>query len=80
MTTDEQLKQLAKLETVISKGLAAYDERNKLIVRLVEQGVKQAEVTRALNAVRTSHGVAVITPCAVAATMRRVYREEQSEA
>lgn len=75
MTTDKQLAELARLETVISRGLAAYDERNRLIADLVEQGIKQAEVTRRLNAVRSKVGVATLGPCAVAAVMRRVEKE-----
>ena len=75
MNTEEQLSELARLETVISKGLAAYDQRNRLITDLVGQGVKQAELTRRLNAVRSKVGVATLGPCAVAAVMRRVEKE-----
>lgn len=76
---EQQLAQLTELETKIAQGLAKYGERNTLIVRLVESGVSQAEVTRRLNSVRKQVGVATITPDAVAATMRRVYKAEQAQ-
>jgi hypothetical protein len=76
---EQQLAKLAELETKIAKGIATYSERNTLIVRLVESGVSQAEVTRRLNAVRKQAGVATITPDAVAATMRRVYKAEKAQ-
>lgn len=78
MTSEQQLAELDKLEKVIAKGLAAYEQRNKLIVSLVENGVRQAEVTRRLNKVREKMGVPIITPDAVAATMRRVYKKEKN--
>lgn len=74
---ETKLHELESLERVICKGLATYDERNRLIVRLVEQGVRQAEITRRLNKVRQKMNVATITPDAVAATMRRVYKKER---
>lgn len=73
-THEQQLQHLEQLEKTIARGLASYDERNHLIVSLVEQGVRQAEVARRLNKVRAKIGVATITPDAVAATMRRVYK------
>jgi len=76
---EQQLKELHRLEKIIAHGLATYNQRNELIVRLVESGVRQAEVTRRLNKVRTEMGVATITPDAVAATMRRVYKRERAE-
>jgi hypothetical protein len=75
---ENKLQELESMERVICKGLATYDARNQLIVRLVEQGVKQAEVTRRLNKVRQKMSVATITPDAVAATMRRVYKKERA--
>lgn len=79
MNNEQQLQQLAELETKIAQGLATYSERNTLIVRLVESGVSQAEVTRRLNTVRKQMGVATITPDAVAATLRRVYKAEKAQ-
>ena len=77
MTTNHeaQLARLEQLEATIAKGLATYKERNELIVSLVEQGVRQADVARRINKVRAASGVATVTPDAVAATMRRVYKE-----
>ena len=77
MATDEQLRELARLETVISKGLAAYEERNHLIADLVADGMRQAEITRHLNAVRAKIGVDTLGPCAVAAVIRRVEKQDQ---
>lgn len=76
MTPDDKLKELARLEGIISRGLAAYDERNHLIADLVEDGIRQAEITRRLNAVREKIGVDTLGPCAVAAVLRRVERQE----
>jgi coenzyme F420-reducing hydrogenase gamma subunit len=77
---DQLFNELDKLEKIIAQGLAAYDKRNRLIVRLVESGISQAEVTRRLNKVRDRANVATLGPCAVAATMRRVYEAEKASA
>jgi len=69
--TDEEHR-LEQLEAVIARGLLAYEERNRLIVRLVEQGEAKASVVRRLNRVRERLGVPTLTPDSVAATIRRV--------
>jgi hypothetical protein len=79
MTKDEQLKQLAKLEKTIVLGLHAYDERNQLIVDLVASGVKQAEISRLLNDVRIKLKAPVLTPDAVAATIKRVQKKSADD-
>ena len=75
---EQQLEQLDKLERVIAKGLVAYEERNALIVSLIQNGVKQAEVARRINRVRQHTGAPTITPDAVAATMRRVSKPQNA--
>ena len=68
--TDEQHR-LEQLEATIARGLLAYEERNALIVRLVEGGEAKASVCRRLNRVRERLGVPTLTPDSVAATIRR---------
>jgi hypothetical protein len=72
----EKLAKLSRLEAVISKGLVAYEERNRLIADLVEEGMGQADLTRRLNAIRAKEGAEALGPCAVAATIRRVTRQQ----
>lgn len=74
---EQQLEQLDKLERVIAKGLLAYEERNELIVSLIQSGVKQAEVARRINRVRQHTGAPTITPDAVAATLRRIKKTDK---
>lgn len=69
---EHELTELDKLERTICKGLQAYEERNRLVAELVAGGVRQADVARRINAVRTKMGAPVITPDAVAATIKRV--------
>jgi hypothetical protein len=68
--------QLERLETLICKGIRAYEERNQLIADLVRQGHKQSDIARRLNAVRAKHGAPQITPDAIAATLNRLKRKD----
>ena len=77
MTTDnneQQLTELDRLEKIIAKGLTTYNERNNLIVSLVAIGIKQADIARRINKVRSKMGAPTVTPDAVAATLKRVAR------
>lgn len=75
MTDINKLKELERLERTIVKGLEAYEQRNVLICDLLADGHRQIDVTRAINAVRTKMNAPVITPDAVAATLKRVQRK-----
>lgn len=75
MTTEaheDQLQELDRLEKIIAKGLTTYSERNDLIVSLVANGVRQADIARRINKVREKAGAPTVTPDAVAATIKRV--------
>jgi hypothetical protein len=69
--TNDNARELEKLETVIVKGLLAYSRRNEVIAQLAKDGHKQADITRRINKVRTRLGAPNITPDAVAATIKR---------
>jgi hypothetical protein len=69
--TDEEHR-LEQLEATIVRGLLAYEERNRLIVRMVEEGEPQARLVRRLNRVRERLGAATLSPDSIAATVRRV--------
>ena len=66
---------LEKLETLICRGLNAYEQRNQLIADLVADGHRQTDIARRLNAVRARHGSPQITPDAIAATLNRLKRK-----
>lgn len=72
MTKNTDVDELMRLERLIARGIQAYDRRNALIVALVERGHKQADVARIINRVREKLGVPLITPDAIAATIKRV--------
>jgi hypothetical protein len=72
MTIHNDVDELKRLERLIAKGIQAYDRRNALIVALVERGHKQADVARIINRERQKLGVPLITPDAIAATIKRV--------
>jgi predicted PilT family ATPase len=71
MTKNNDVEELKRLERLIAKGIQAYDQRNALIVALVARGHKQADVARIINRVREKLGVPLITPDAIAATIKR---------
>ena len=71
-TRDSDVDELQRLERLIARGIKAYDERNALIVALVNRGHKQVDVARIINRVREKLGVPLITPDAIAATIKRV--------
>lgn len=73
------LRDLEKLERTICRGLAAYDERNELIVALVHAGHRQADIARAINSIRKKVGAPPITPDAIAATIKRVEKKNSPE-
>ena len=72
MTKNTDVDELQRLERLIARGIQAYDRRNALIVALVDRGHKQADVARIINRVREKLGVPLITPDAIAATIKRV--------
>lgn len=74
-TPAPSIKDLEKLERIIVKGINAYDERNELICALVAHGTRQADVARALNAVRRKLNAPELTPDAIAATLKRAQRK-----
>jgi len=76
--TDDQHR-LEQLEAVIARGIAAYDERNRIIVRLVEGGEPKVSVMRRLNRVRERVGVPGLTLAAITQTLRRVEARETVE-
>lgn len=69
------MDELDRLEREIVRGLLAYERRNRLIVDLVANGIRQADIARAINNVRSGMGAEPITPDAVAATLKRVKRK-----
>ena len=71
MTKNNDIDELQRLERLIARGIKAYDERNALIVALVNRGHKQVDVARIINRERKKLGVALITPDAIAATIKR---------
>ena len=73
------LATLASLEKTIVTGLLAYEKRNELIAALVADGTRQADVARCVNAVRKDMGAPMITPDAIAATIKRVERKAAGE-
>jgi hypothetical protein len=75
MTSKETVKELQRLEREICKGLHAYDKRNALVCEMVANGIRQADVARAINEVRSRMNSPQITPDAVAATIKRVQRK-----
>ena len=70
-TKKNDVDELKRLERLIARGIKAYDERNALIVALVNRGHKQIDVARIINREREKLGVALITPDAIAATNKR---------
>ena len=70
--------ELALLEQEIARGIKAMALRNALLVRMVDAGYRQADITRQLNDVRSKAGVEPITPDAVFATVRRARAQEAS--
>jgi hypothetical protein len=72
MNKNNDIDELQRLERLIARGIKAYDERNALIVALVNRGHKQVDVARIINRVREKLGVPLITPDAIAATIKRV--------
>lgn len=70
----EQLKvtNLEGLESMICDGLRAYEERNRLIVDLIEDGMSHNQIAEILNRVRDEFQVARLTPSAISKTRRRV--------
>ncbi len=70
--TAPAMTDLDRLEQTIIEGQRAYEERNALIVALVEAGASQASVARHLNSLRASWGAPSLTPDAIAATIKRV--------
>jgi hypothetical protein len=70
-TKKNDVDELKRLERLIARGIKAYDERNALIVALVNRGHKQIDVARIINREREKLGVALITPDAIAATIKR---------
>lgn len=72
MNKTNDVDELQRLERLIARGIQAYDQRNALIVALVERGHTQADVARIINRVREKIGVPPITPDAIAATIKRV--------
>jgi hypothetical protein len=73
------IDELDALERTIVKGLKAYDLRNELICRLVENGVKQADIARRLNTVRVKMDAPSLTPDAVAATLKRAEKRAKGD-
>jgi hypothetical protein len=71
-TKTNDVAELQRLERLIARGIKAYDERNALIVALVNRGHKQVDVARIINRERQKLGVPLITPDAIAATIKRV--------
>ena len=71
MTKNTDVEELQRLERQIARGIQAYDRRNALIVALVDRGHKQADVARIINREREKLGVPLITPDAIAATIKR---------
>lgn len=71
-TAVDRLDRLRRLEGIICDGIKAYEDRNALIVLLVDSGISKAEVSRQLNAVRDSTGVDRLTPAAITATCKRL--------
>lgn len=68
-TKDEQ--RLAELEATYVAGQQALVERNRLVVRMVEDGYRQADIFRRLNEVRVKAGGRPITRDAVFMLVRR---------
>ena len=71
-TAVDPLDRLRRLEGIICDGIKAYEERNALIVSLVDSGMSKAEVARQINAVRDSNSVDRLTPAAITATCKRL--------
>ena len=69
--TDEEHR-LEHLEGIIARGLSAYEQRNRLIVHMVENGYTKADIARRLNRVRERVGVEPLTAAAITATCKRV--------
>lgn len=72
MIITNEVDELQRLERLIARGIRAYDQRNALIVALVERGHKQVDVARIINREREKLGVALITADAIAATIKRL--------
>jgi len=74
----QPMRELAVLESEIARGIKAMATRNSLLVRMVEAGYKQTDITRQLNEVRTVQGVEPLTPDAVFATLRRARSKKET--
>lgn len=68
----DDVAELQRLERLIARGLKAYDQRNAIIVALVDRGHRQTDVARIINREREKLGVPLITADAIAATIKRV--------
>jgi hypothetical protein len=71
-TSKDDVAELQRLERLIARGIKAYDRRNAIIVALVDRGHRQTDVARIINREREKLGVALITPDAIAAAIKRV--------
>lgn len=78
MTDTSKLRELEKLERTIVKGLEAFERRNTLICELIEDGHRQIDITRTINAVRRRMDASEITPDAIAATIKRQERKTKA--
>lgn len=74
-TTDFQ-KELTTLEGKVAVGQRAMEQRDLLIRRMVDAGIRQADAWRMLNQARSHHGQKEVTRAAVEAILRRTAAPE----
>jgi hypothetical protein len=65
------LQNLINIERDVAKGIQALKRRDQLLVDLLGSGVRQADMTRAINQARAEVGVPPVTPDAIGAAIKR---------
>jgi hypothetical protein len=65
------LQNLYEIERDVAQGIQALKRRDQLLVDLLGSGVRQADMTRAINQARAEAGVPPVTPDAISAAIKR---------
>jgi hypothetical protein len=64
--------ELERLEHIVLDGQQALNARNQLVLTMLNNGTRHADLTRRLNRVRAMRGAKNLTPHAVFALQRRL--------